>query len=148
MSQEELESSSASISIDTLSSNQISWNFRQSRAESLGQSDSDRLRCVPSCAYQAPSLGVRDRIVVVVQGRDCNHKGYTDRKCVASSHCNIADFVKDPRLIPSPDCILQVFPSLREARIYWSQIFPDIPLEPLPSLCDHSPLLLEEWQVC
>ena len=129
----------------TLSEQPIQWNFRLLRAESLGASDRDKLLEIPSCEFHAVDLSIRDRIFVVVRGRDCSHTGYTDRKCVASSHCNIAEFVKDPRLIPSPLCIFQSFPSLREARVYWNQVFPDTPLNPLPVSCDHAPHTPEEW---
>jgi len=145
-SQEPVSHEPPGTSLNTLSEEPISWSFRISRAESLGQSDRDKLLGLPSCAYSAKDLSIRNRIVVV-RGRDCSHTGFTDRKSVASSHCNLVEVSSDPRLIPSPLCIFQSFPSLKEARVYWHQIFPGTSLDPLPVTCDHISQEPEEWHL-
>jgi len=134
------------ISINTLSL-EISWNFRVSRAQSAGQFARDKLLGNSSCAYFAPDIGLRDRFFVIIKGRDCAHQGFTDRKHIASSHCNPAPHSSDPRFKPCSSCIYHAFASLREVREFWNQVFPDKSLEHLPSVCDHHHLSDSEWLV-
>jgi len=154
MSHEDIESQShpsfseTPISLSTISEDpSLTWDSRVCRAISAGQSAKDKFLGVPSCEYCAPKLELRDRYFVIILGRDCSHSGFTDRKCVASSHCNPASLSRDPRLIPSPSSIVHGFPSLREARAYWNEVFPDSSLEHLPSVCDHLPASEPGWLI-
>ena len=119
------------------SQSSIPWDLRVSSAESLGQYARDKLLSRPSCEFVPPPTRLKSRIWVVVSGSLCAHCGHTDRFSVVQSHCfhlNPLTHIK----CPAPLSIFQGFPSLREARVFWQQVYPEAEFDCLPVSCKPS----------
>ena len=113
------------------------WDLRVSAAESLGQYARDKLLSHLSCEFVPPPTHLKSRIWVVVSGSLCAHCGHTDLFSVVQSHCFHLNPVTLTRC-PAPQSIFQGFPSLREARVYWQQVYPEAEFDYLPVSCHPS----------
>ena len=110
-----------------------SWEVRLSRAQSLGVIAKHKLNDTLEEQIPVDPLPLKIRFWVVIRGSHCAHVGYTDRFAVAKHHTAVSDSC-DQSVSSIP--IVEAFSSLAEVREFWNQVFPEVPLEHLQSVCN------------